>query len=751
MNTNKATFKFFLLCGLMICNATYATTWEELKAAPSNYGTVDLPEDRRIFEGTRNFRTCEQAAQLIWYDQVTTDEKESEKRWNPYWKQQYVETFQNLEFEENNEEKNAEIFITFLSQKLYPITIDSDKYIINDSFKCNNNTFSPEITSTQGNQQDLNCGSAQIVVDTMNNPQITPDKKKKLLKHIESLTENAYYEESEFSARLTKMTDAISDAIEGADRTLFTLMNCEAYTATTEAYTEYKNDEYEGPQTKTSFDGKIECKSEGIETQDYPACKKMVNAYDGVFAGRIAIDAVQQIDYQSHTMDTQMTLQKDMQDDPTAGLKAQQSSVSKQAGMMNQKAAAEAAGLAVLWKYYNEMPGPEDLKAKCEAIAQTNNYPTLMNSYKIFIQRLAQKIKPLFDNHLIGFPGIQVSGSPTEGMPAKIMITTNNPQVIVAGMGVGFSVPQTDMGDGNQEIANHCTEFLMNGTHALLQNQEAKDKIKGAMIMAGVDIAKYLAQAALLKKQAGKIGDAIDKVEAFTPEDMAYDDQDVLTTECQINPSAPACRTPGLASARGFYDGGITISGFQGGGQTTATASTDDKTSDDSSAVGTTAGGPTVPGLGGIDNPVAKASGLDRNNLPGAASSKSTAGGGGGGGGGGSVPNGSAPSGGGGSVAGGGGGQAAIPSGGKKIAYSGSSSGSLSYGGGSSRKKITKKKSANPFGSLLGKKRSKGGVLNYRGIASKGIGSKKGSLFNMISTRYSNVNKEKRLMQYKLK
>ena len=142
---------------------------------------------------------------------------------------------------------------------------------------------------------------------------------------------------------------------------------------------------------------------------------------------------------------------------------------------------------------------------------------------------------------------------------------------------------------------------------------------------------------------------------------------------------------------------------------------------------------------------VKKGGGLS--NIAGAASVKggaanSAAGQGGGGGGPGGV---SAPG-------GGGGGRGAAPGAGARrvsqVKFGGTGAGSLRFGGGGKgRSRGKAKKVANPFAKMFGKKKNgKGGVTSFRNPAS--IGGKKGSIFNMISIRYKDVNQKKRLIEY---
>jgi len=123
-------------------------------------------------------------------------------------------------------------------------------------------------------------------------------------------------------------------------------------------------------------------------------------------------------------------------------------------------------------------------------------------------------------------------------------------------------------------------------------------------------------------------------------------------------------------------------------------------------------------------------------------------GGGGGGGGGGGASTGPAQ---------GGGGGGAPPSTSavgntRKLRFSDNDSGKLSFSGGrgsagSSRRRKAK---GNPLAALMGKNKGGSKTQKYaRGTAS--IGRKSGNIFDQISTRYSDVNGKKRLIEYEQK
>jgi hypothetical protein len=83
----------------------------------------------------------------------------------------------------------------------------------------------------------------------------------------------------------------------------------------------------------------------------------------------------------------------------------------------------------------------------------------------------------------------------------------------------------------------------------------------------------------------------------------------------------------------------------------------------------------------------------------------------------------------------------------------GGGSGTLSMMGGYgiNKGKSTAKDDSNPFGKLFNKDGNKSGAIDFSGRspASK-VGNKTDNLFEMISKRYTNVNNDKRLIEYEM-
>jgi hypothetical protein len=488
--------------------------------------------------------------------------------------------------------------------------------------------------------------------------------------------------------------------------------------------------------TSSSFDKKLQCSSVGYETQDYKGCKNAITYYDIIYVGKKVVVAAQQLDYADSKMDIGTEFAKNAQTDATAGLKAQRADIKKKSEMANQRAVAESAGFAGLIAAYQSIPDIDTLHKEC-----TDS----LGSYK---NRFDEALRIANDAHnelststkLTTIKDLKTSDGESDSALSEEI------QKIISKSETGFE------GELEGEDINPCEDYIYNsegeGVHAMINNSAAKSTIEKALADSGVSIATMLGTAAILDKQAGRIGDAIKLVDQHDPETMEYGGEDILTTECQINPNAPACVNSDTSTGVDYYNQGINVDGIQFANSDSTLDDTDEfgnRAAADSSGDTTRDGGGL--GFAGI-NPVDKGGGLVDG--PGSAASvkatgtnglgSGSGGGGGGGGGGGSAPaNGSAKT----------GGDAAkkdFVGSAKKVSFSGGSGG-LRFGT-SSRKSRKKAKSKNPFANLFKKGgKKKGGVMNFRGVASK-VGGKKGSIFKMISNRYTIVNKEKRLIKY---
>lgn len=117
----------------------------------------------------------------------------------------------------------------------------------------------------------------------------------------------------------------------------------------------------------------IKCKSEGIETLDYIACKKFATQIDIIDAVQTAAQGAQELIYADKMMDASTKYAKE-ENAATGALKATGESLEKQQSMYQQRTAIDATKLAYMYSIYNEMPKLNDIRDKCSGIErQTAN------------------------------------------------------------------------------------------------------------------------------------------------------------------------------------------------------------------------------------------------------------------------------------------------------------------------------------------------------------------------------------------
>lgn len=286
------------------------------------------------------------------------------------------------------------------------------------------------------------------------------------------------------------------------------------------------------------------------------------------------------------------------------------------------------------------------------------------------------------------------------------------------------------------------------GGYALTQNQQAIEAMRSRLIQIATTTGSNLLLANLLGKRADDVNNAIAKIDAFKPVDpFTTTEADAQTTFCRMNPGAAQCLTGDLD--RTFDTMNDNVITFGDGATGTSYGST---TNPDGSIIsGGVADSTTRTAVGPVGSVIAAAA--QDNSMEASEAAKITAGGTGTTGGGGSGGGGSAGGGGGGGSPAGAGaaGQAAAIAGRAPSYGGGGGSFSVMGGFGINKKKSEGKTEDNPFGKLFGKDGAKaGGVVNFRDIASQKVGGKGENLFDMISKRYSNVNADKRLLEYEL-
>jgi hypothetical protein len=570
-------------------------------------------------------------------------------------------------------------------------------------------------------------------------------------------------------ANLAKVFQA---AVDAASTQYKHLNACVGLLMVTDDADNYSDEELkgvkDGKMTKKSMDGKIECKAAGPETQDWSACKTLLTTYNAAAIGQVVTQEAQKLDYMDKELDTQTDLMADGGKDPTKALKSQETMVRKQAQIANQRAAFHGAKLAALMAAKEAMPTKDQVYGECTG---SNNILTsvglLRKQYHHYVGALKTYAGLLVGTSAVEFkipysnttdPGtnstdklkVNLQGSFSEAFPNGNVNIASLPDSDAAVGPVGDTWAYDSANGSNtqgQKFSDKnsvCDAAIYDGTNVIM-NSKAIEQANMAMIQAGVDMAANVAKGQILDNQADRIADAADGIKQFDPGEMPmFQEEDAKVTACQADPTSAECLQ--LENTRGVGYAGSSFN-FNGASRATTPGQISDDgdgSGDSSASSSNTNRGDVKSKMGRGIASINKGGGLD--GIAGKAGVKkggnpAEAGGGGGGGGGGAAP----PSGGG--VRGGGG------AGGARSAYSASKvryrggAGGLSFSGSGRGSSSAKKKSDNPFASLLGKKGGKGGTMDgFRNPAS--IGAQNGSLFQMISKRYSVVAEKKQLLEY---
>ncbi|MEA9356519.1 hypothetical protein SHI21_09905 [Bacteriovorax sp. PP10] len=115
----------------------------------------------------------------------------------------------------------------------------------------------------------------------------------------------------------------------------------------------------------------IKCKSEGIETLDYIACKKFATQLDIIDAVQTVAQGTQELVYADKMMDTQTKYAKE-ENSATGALKATGDSLKMQENMYQQRTAVDATKLAYMYSIYNDMPKMAEIVDKCKNIGSVD-------------------------------------------------------------------------------------------------------------------------------------------------------------------------------------------------------------------------------------------------------------------------------------------------------------------------------------------------------------------------------------------
>lgn len=514
--------------------------------------------------------------------------------------------------------------------------------------------------------------------------------------------------------------------------TYYQVQKCEFYLATT--YNDYVDlDDRPESNSTASPDGAIRCTSKGFETQDYPACVRLVNTYVASVYGKQATNTAQQFMAMDHAMDSQEELMKNGTKDMTLGLKIQKDGLETQSNMAIQRGVVDAGFAVTMGKFISDMPTADNLTDDCIASGQSKALAKLPST----IAEAATKV--LEGEEFIGVKLFEEQAIAGASSDEEGNIFTMN----------GKAVKGTEIAYGKEKLKKECTEFITSSEQYLLQNsQKGLDAAKQKMADLGMNALAEAGKAALLNKQASDIDGAIKKVDAFEPVDWTPPSGELTAAICEAEPNREGCLAPTFGRTSSYVDPGLSISGIGAGGVVNSGVDADSLAMNDPDSTAISDQAKNDFKVGSLAGSVDKSNQFE-SSAPGAATVKS----------GGANPGGAGGSGG--SGAGGIGapapakvaaekGKSAFVGKAAKVSYAGDSKGSLGYSGG--RGSAAKKASGNenPFDKLFGKKDSKDGndVLNYRDLASAGIGGKNGSIFNRISTRYGQVQSKGRLLEY---
>lgn len=464
----------------------------------------------------------------------------------------------------------------------------------------------------------------------------------------------------------------------------------------------------------------LKCVNKKNETHDYIQCKKILNFIDGFAIGKQVMQMQQTYRAGDHQLDLQQDYLKKVNSGEagvTDAMAVQRDSLEKQASLAYEMAVFDAAKAATLLSLIDNAPRPG-------SYTEEHCTPTMT--------QLNSNLDALMTNALK-----EVIGGDSEA--TKTANLTKAKDAVMEKLKQSGFPYESDICERAIGTASSPNNIFMRS------NQEVFDQVKGLAIKAGLEALANGAKGALLNKQADMIDDAMKDVQEFEPPEFpVVEAVEATASECLVDPNAEGCIAPNGTGFDGFRDQGFsaTIGGSANLGSDNGRGTLDDSE--------TALNGATGPDRSLIPNDfgVVQQAGQSDNSFSGgparAGSIKAgelAAGGGGGGGGAG---------GGGGGLGGGparGPANKKAPSGKKDIKIKTSGTG-LGVVGGRGRIGAKKQsKASNPFSKLLGKNSKSGNsTLNFRGPAQ--LGSKKGSLFQMISNRYSDVQSKDRLLKY---
>lgn len=472
----------------------------------------------------------------------------------------------------------------------------------------------------------------------------------------------------------------------------------------------------------------IKCKHFGPETHDFLECKRIVNFLDGFVIGKQVMGVQQQFRAGSAAIDAQSDLAKKAREQ--GGLKVvdtmgvQRDSLEQQGNLMYEMAAFDAAKAGTLMSMISGFPRPSGLIESCTSSFTGTSFTNATTTLTTLAEKIARAVA-----------GPAPEGAEDTKYTNSLSNITSNSRALGGGS------------EGALTPESVCTAAIGTGNgqnNKLFVNQKMIETVRGIAVKAGLEAMANGAKGMLLHDQAKMVDDAMNDIQEFEPPEFPVAEfPEETASECLVDPNAEGCIAPNTPGFEGFRNGSFSanIGGSANLGDGTLAADLDD----DASSTSAGAKRDLIPNSFGSVEAQGNSDNSFEGGVAGAGSIKAGQAAPGGGGG--------APAGGGGGAFGGGGGAnkaaaAKKPSGIKNIKIKTKGDG-LGVVGGNGRIGASKKKAANPFAKLLGNNKKGNGSLSFRGPAQ--VGGKKGSIFQMISNRYSVVNKKNRLLKYEAK
>jgi len=518
--------------------------------------------------------------------------------------------------------------------------------------------------------------------------------------------------------KIHELLNLLGTYFDENDLQLTRLRTCAGLAAMTH-YVDYDKDDVGGAKSTKSFDGKILCYSDGVETQDYKACSRAVTAYNAAAIGQKGLEVVQGVIVQDNLMDKQMDLMSktatSAADITKNAFEAQKAGIEEQGKVAQQRVVFHGAKLAAMIAIHQTFPTSSEMIKTCsESGIRGDIGVKIRNAVSSSIHQYIKDVGVSVQDEASWKHNIEKMDAQNKKMEKIFSDSTPN---------------------------DICRAVIDSGEFSLLKNQPVKDTLKEIMLTAGIDMASEGLTASILNKQADRLDDAIASIDGFTPEDLpGLQPEAVLRRYCEQYPNDPKCSGFTNPYQGTNWDGGGF--GFDGGSGLATEIGASERTDNLNTAA---TGASPNQGDGAVfigDNPIDKSSGfLDAPPSVGALKDL----GGGGGGVGGSVD---------------GGGLGGLSAGGSNTnpapprdttskieipKYAGGGA-DFSYLGGKGVDKAKSTDDKNPLADFFKQKESakNNQELNF---SNRSIASQEGSsLWKLISDRYSKAAEKKQLL-----